>query len=112
MKSVIVACMLASLMPGVCLAQSPVGVVAGVVRDPSGAVVAAATVRAVSATTGQMRATTTAERGEYSFPALLPGQYQISVEAAGFERTSGAATVHAGTTTRADLALRVGVLSD
>lgn len=112
MKSVIVACMLASLMPGVCLAQSPVGVVAGVVRDPSGAVVAAATVRAVSATTGQMRATTTAERGEYSFPALLPGQYQISVEAAGFERTGVAATVHAGTTTRADLALRVGVLSD
>ena len=45
------------------------------VVDSSGAVVAAATVRAVGATTGQMRATTTAERGEHSFPAPLHGHH-------------------------------------
>ena len=44
--------------------------------------------------------------------ALLPGQYEISVEAVGFQRTARAATVETGSTTRADFHLRVGALSD
>ncbi len=59
-----------------------------------------------------MRTTATGEQGEYGFPALLPGEYEITGEAAGFQRIARAATVHAGTTTRADLVLRVGDLTD
>ena len=48
----------------------------------------------------------------YGFPGLLPGQYEVHAEAAGFQRIARAATVEAGTTTRADLVLRVGDLTD
>ena len=41
----------------------------------------------------------------YGFPALLPGEYEVNVEAAGFQRIARAATVQAGTTTRADMVL-------
>ena len=112
MKPVVAACILLILGPGVCLAQFSMGTSTGVVRDPSGGVLAEAPVHAVSRATGQVRMTTTTERGEYSFPALLPGEYEISVEAVGFQRIARAATVEAGTTTRADFVLRVGDLSD
>jgi hypothetical protein len=104
--------MLSVFVPGVCLAQLSGGTITGVVRDASGAVITGAPVQTVHRATGQARLTITADRGEYSFPALLPGEYEISVEAVGFQRIARAATVEAGTTTRADFALRVGDLSD
>lgn len=110
MKLVLAACLLCVLVPGLCLAQLPLGTITGVVRDPSGAVIAGAPVQAISRATSQVRTITTAEQGQYGFPALLPGEYEIIVEAPGFQRISRAATVEAGTTTRADVALRVGDL--
>jgi hypothetical protein len=104
--------MVCILVPGVCLAQLSVGTIAGVVRDASGGVIAGAPVQAVRRSTGQARITITADQGEYSFPALLPGEYEISVEAVGFQRIARTATVEAGTTTRADMVLRVGDLRD
>ena len=104
--------MVSVLVPGVCLAQLSAGTITGVVRDASGGVIAGAPVQAIHRATGQVRMTITADRGEYSFPALLPGEYEISVEAVGFQRIARAATVEAGTTTGADFALRVGDLSD
>ena len=49
------------------------------------------------------------DKGEYAFPAgrLEPGQYQISVRAAGFALDgAGSATVAAGTPAKADLKLK------
>ena len=103
--------MVSVLVPGVCLAQLSAGTITGVVRDASGGVIAGAPVQAVHGATGQVRMTITPDRGEYSFPALLPGEYEISVAVVGFQRIARAATVEAGTTTRADFVLRVGDLS-
>src|SRR5437867_2935066 len=89
-------------------AQAPTGTIGGVVRDPSGAAVAGALVRLASQASGLARLAATSEQGDYSFPALLPGEYEVSVEAPGFERTVRTATVEAGTTTTADFTLRVG----
>ena len=54
-------------------AQMPTGFIAGVVRDPSGALVAGARVQAVSLTTGLVRSRITPLKGEYSFPSLMAG---------------------------------------
>ena len=81
-------------------------------HDSAGGVIRGAQVQAIGLATHQLRATTTGEQGEYGFPALPPGEYEVNVEAAGFQRIAGAATVQAGTTTRADLVLRVGDLTD
>src|SRR5881396_1985923 len=89
-------------------AQAPAGAVAGVVRDPSGAAVAGAHVKVTSQASALERTAATSEHGDYGFPALLPGEYDVSVEASGFQRTVRAATVEAGTITTADFTLRVG----
>ena len=96
----------------VCLAQAPVGTIAGVVRDSSGAVLSGTQVQAVSRATGQARTTVTSAGGDYSFPALLAGEYEVSAEAMGFQRIVRAAMVEAGSTTTTDFALRVGEVTE
>jgi hypothetical protein len=113
MKLFVAACvLLCILVPRDCPAQSPVGTIAGLVRDPAGGVMSGVQVRAVNAANGQVRTTTTGGQGEYSVPALLSGMYELTAEAAGFQRTIRAAAVEAGTTTRADFILRLGEVSD
>ena len=92
--------------PGLGLAQIPTGTISGVVQDQASAVIRGADVQAVSRATGHMRTTTTGERGEYSIPALLPGDYDVTIEAEGFQRTVRAVTVEAGSTTTADFVVR------
>ena len=92
--------------------QTPTGSIAGVVRDSSGAAVPAARVQAVSAATGLARTIATSAQGDFSFPALLAGEYEVSAEAPGFQRTVREAVVEAGTTTTADFTLRVGDVKD
>jgi len=93
-------------------AQSPTGSITGVVRDPSGAAVSAARVQAVSTATGLARTITTSEQGDYSFPSLLAGEYDVSLEASGFQRIVRPASVAVGITTTVDFALRVGDTKD
>ncbi len=93
---------------GCAAAQVPTGSIAGVVRDPSGAAVAGAQVKAANTATGLARTIATSEQGGYGIPALLAGEYEVSVEAAGFQRAVRRAAVEAGGTTSADFNLRVG----
>ncbi|HXI94416.1 MAG TPA: carboxypeptidase regulatory-like domain-containing protein [Blastocatellia bacterium] len=93
---------------GSAYAQAPTGTIAGVVRDPSGAVVAGAQVKLVSRATGLTRAANTSEEGDYSFLSLMAGEYLVSTEAQGFRRIVRQATVEAGATTTTDLELVVG----
>jgi hypothetical protein len=94
-----------------CLAQLPAGTITGIVRDQSGGLIPGAAVEAISRTSGQVRSTVTNDRGEYSFPALLAGEYEIAVRADGFQRVVRTATVEAGAITRADFVLSVGKVS-
>lgn len=97
---------------GFATAQTPTGSIAGVVRDPSGAAVSAAQVKVLSTTTGLARTISPSAQGDYGFPALLPGDYEVSVEAPGFQRTVRQAIVEAGVTTPTDFNLRVGDVKD
>lgn len=56
----------------------------GVVTDTSGAVVPGAQVKLVSPLTGAARSGVTNKAGEYSFPQLAPGRYELTVSSPGF----------------------------
>jgi hypothetical protein len=78
------------LVAGVFLAMRLVsaqtlGEITGEVKDQSGAVAPNATVTVTNTGTNAARSTSTNEAGIYSFPALVPGNYQIRVEAPGFQ---------------------------
>ena len=65
-------------------AQSPTtGQIAGVVRDPSGAVVAGAKVT-VTGSSGATRETTTDSAGRFAVVSLEPGPYDMKIDAVGF----------------------------
>lgn len=87
--------------------QTPTGSVIGTVTDPSGAVVPAARVELRSQQTGFRRIVETTSLGEYSVPALPPGRYDVTVEAAGFKPTSREALVEAGLATTLDIRVAI-----
>ncbi len=60
------------------------GALTGTVSDPSGGVIAGATVTATSLGTGQSRTATTDANGSYKFSLLPPGNYSVKFSAAGF----------------------------
>jgi hypothetical protein len=67
-------------------AQTTAGSVTGTVLDPNGAVVQGASVTIRNDATGAER-TAVASGGTFSFAALMPGIYTITVESTGFKRT-------------------------
>ena len=68
---------------GLTSAQAPTGTIAGVARDAFGAAVAGAHVKLTSQAVGFGRTAVTSEQGDYSFPALMAGEYEVSMEASG-----------------------------
>jgi carboxypeptidase family protein len=99
---------LSALTIGTALAQTPTGTIAGIVRDPSGAVVAGVQVHTINMATGFARDSVSSGDGNFSLPALLAGEYQITAEFPGFQKIVRTATVEAGGTTTVDLDLRFG----
>src|SRR5262249_26973057 len=93
-------------------AQSPTGTIAGVGTDPAGATLAGARVTITNRASGLSRNLTTSADGDYSAPSLPPGDYQVMVEATGFDLLERTATVEAGTTTKVDIRLQVGAVSE
>ncbi len=78
------------LVVGLCLSAGlgsaqTFGSIVGEVKDASGAITPNAPVSVTNTGTNTSRSTTTNERGFYSFPSLVPGIYQIKVEALGFQ---------------------------
>ena len=90
-------------------AQLDLGQIAGVVRDPSQALVAGATVTARNVQTNNTRSTKTEDSGLYVFADLPIGQYEITVEAAGFKKlVQSNIVVDAARRTDVDVVLEVG----
>jgi hypothetical protein len=89
------------------------GNITGDVRDSSGAVVPGATVTVTNTGTDAVRTGQTNADGLYVFPSLVPGVYNVKVEAAGFKsatRTKVELQIQA--TLRVDFALEVGQVSE
>jgi hypothetical protein len=60
------------------------GTIQGIVRDEQGGIVPGATVTVRNVQTGQVRVVATSDTGQYRFPNLQVGQYELTVELAGF----------------------------
>jgi hypothetical protein len=69
----------------VTFAQQDTGQINGVVKDPNGAVVAGATVKATNANTGATRTATTNSDGYFVLVNLLPAEYTVTVSSTGFK---------------------------
>ncbi|MCW5979555.1 MAG: TonB-dependent receptor [Bryobacteraceae bacterium] len=108
-------CLLAILIAGVVVAsaQEVTGVILGVVKDNSDAVVPAAKVAATNEQTGAHVETETDATGFYQFPLLRAGRYQVIVEAPGFQRLQrDGVIVNTTERVRVDITLQVGVLTE
>ncbi len=65
-------------------AQTDAGSVAGRIADPSGAVIPGATISVTEKSTGAISQTTSNAAGDYSFPSLPVGRYDLTVQAPNF----------------------------
>ncbi len=84
------------------------GSIQGTVTDPSGAVVGGARVTIINKATGQNIGTTTSSSGTYASGALIPGNYQIKIEAKGFKTLEMAVTVEVNTTATGNARMTLG----
>lgn len=66
-------------------AQSPTGIISGIVTDPTGATIAGAEVLVVNDATRVQFAGKTNEEGIYVIPNLPPGSYRVQVSRVGFK---------------------------
>src|SRR3954471_2427859 len=93
-------------------AQTPTATVVGRVMDRSGSAVMAATVRVRNVDTNEMRTIATGAGGDYTVPALAPGNYEVSVEKTGFKLLRQEHLVlQVGQTARVDASLQLGSTS-
>jgi hypothetical protein len=84
------------------------GSITGAVTDPTGAVVASATVMVSDAEKGTKRTTPTDTRGEFVVTGLSPASYDVRVERPGFEtELHKGVVVNVGQTVIVDFKLRV-----
>jgi iron complex outermembrane receptor protein len=84
------------------------GRIAGVLRDPSGAVVPGAQIEVTNTSSGFSRSALTNPQGRFVFDALPAGRYQVTVHAAGFEAASiQELSVTAGSEAGANIALKI-----
>jgi Carboxypeptidase regulatory-like domain/TonB dependent receptor len=93
----------------VAVGQKDSGGVAGVVRDPAGAVVPAAKVTVRDVDRGTETVVTTSSQGEYVASPLKIGSYSVSIEKAGFKKTVvGPIVVNIQEHPEVDITLQVG----
>ena len=67
-------------------AQTAYGRILGTITDASGAVVANANVTVTNTGTNVSVKATSNAQGDYDVPNLIPGNYQVTVEVAGFKK--------------------------
>src|SRR5579863_7716526 len=84
---------------------STTGNIAGVVTDPTAAVVSGAPITLKNVDTGSSTSTTTTGQGSYNFSLLQPGNYSVSANVAGFQKVAKTVVVTLGTSTTVNLQL-------
>ncbi len=88
------------------------GEVTGHIADASEAAVPGARITLTNVATSAVRETMSTESGDYTFPAVAPGQYTVKVERASFKSASSGIQVQVQQTVRVDFTLQVGQVSE
>ena len=94
-------------------AQSSNGTVIGAITDTTGRTIVGATVTIVSADTDAVRSTVTNQEGTYRIESVLPGIYDVSAAASGFQTTINKGLVVPGMAiVSSSIVLKVGQAAD
>ncbi len=101
---------LALLLCAAAMGQTTIstGSIQGVVTDPTGAVVSGAKISISEKSTGRVIAVKSTSGGAYTSGALIPGNYTVRVEAAGFKTSEMPVLVQVGETASGNIKLQVG----
>src|SRR5215471_11728387 len=111
LTSVILTFLLLASVPA--FGQSTRGSLSGVVKDPSGAAIANATVVVKNSATNEEAKATTNQLGAFSFPSLAPGKYSATIEAGGFKKTElTEVTVEVNQASAVEVSLEVGAVTE
>src|SRR5215471_21449178 len=101
------------LLSALPLFASPVGSIAGTVKDSSGAIVPSVKLTLTSLATNSVFNASTNAEGEFQFPQLPPASYSLTVEANGFRKISvPSVLVQVDQITHLELALEVGSITE
>jgi hypothetical protein len=93
-------------------AQEPRGSIAGRATDVSDAVIPGVALRATNVETGVVARAVTNANGAYDLPFLLPGEYRVEAEKAGFKTWSQAGiTLRMEDNLRLDIRMEVGAVT-
>jgi hypothetical protein len=87
------------------------GGLSGTVTDAKGTAIPKARVVAVSDAQGVQTKTTTDAKGDYRFPTLAVGVYDLRVEAAGYKPVVHKIAIHIDDRQRLDIMLEAGILN-
>ena len=97
------------LMSALLVGQTFRGTILGTVTDPSGLLVAGATVKVHNVATGLERTTTTTGDGSYAIPELPGGSYTVTISQPGFQTSiTTSVEVNVATERRVDAQLKTG----
>src|ERR1017187_6001049 len=89
------------------------GEITGHVSDASNAAIAGATITLTNVATNGVRTTLSTDAGDYTFPSVPPGFYNLKTEHMGFKSASSSnIEVQVQQTVRLDVALQVGQVSE
>ena len=93
-------------------AQITLSTIRGNVRDPAGAVIVGAEVKAVNLETNATRTVTTNQNGDYEIPDLLRGTYRVTTSSSGFKTFIAEDVVlRTGEVRRIDVTLELGAVA-
>jgi hypothetical protein len=95
------------------LAQVTTGTIVGTVKDTDGGAVAGATVTITEVDKGTSKTISTDATGSYNAPFLIPGRYEVAIEASGFRKLLRRGVVlQVNERARVDATLEVGTFAE
>jgi Carboxypeptidase regulatory-like domain len=96
------------VLPSAAQTTISTGSIQGTVTDPSGALLPSATITITSKTTGQVITVATTSSGTYTSGSLIPGDYNVQVQAKGFKTLSEDISIQVGVTASGNFRLQLG----
>ncbi len=100
------------VLPAFIWAQTGTATLSGTVADPSGAIVPGVQIVVTNVATGVSKNAVTTTAGLYVIPNLIPGTYNLTASAKGFERrTITGVTLEVDQAARIDVDLKVGEIT-
>ena len=102
-----------AFLTGSAATQGTTARLVGTVKEPSGAVIPGATVRATNLDTGWTREAISNEQGDYVIPNVPIGRYEVAAELSGFKRVARSpVALDVDQTARVDFALELGNIQE